>query len=230
MKSETLLLDEPLAAGEYKSIRLIVDAVEGERDSYIVLDAGGGEHELQVPSGSTSGFKLDGSFTVVAGQSVNFTIDFDVRKSIVRTGTPKNPDTVKYLLKPVLRIVQNDSAGHITGKVAPALLDDASCSDTDPATFNSVYVFSGAGVTPDDIDGDGGDPLTPSLVTLDTESGDYRYEVGFLPEGEYTIAFTCNVDAEITDVENGHVDNDLKFTGIQDVQVTAGQTAEADFQ
>ena len=221
---QPLLIDEPLPAGEYSGFRLIVDDVEGERDSYIVLDAGGGEFELTVPSGSESGLKSNEAFTVVDGLRVNFTVDFDVRKSIVRTGNPRNPRTVKYLLKPQLRVVQDNTVGNITGKVAPDLLNNPICSDAITDTFNAVYVFSGSGVTPDDIDGDAVEPVSTSLVTLDDQTGDFRYEVGFLPAGDYTVSFTCNADAEIVDAEEGEIDNDLKFLGTRTTSVVAGQT------
>ena len=55
---------------------------------------------------------------VGAGSTNDFTIDFDLRKSVVHP--PGQGET--YLLKPVLRLVNNLEVGTIDGTVAAALL------------------------------------------------------------------------------------------------------------
>jgi hypothetical protein len=221
-ETEELFTDEPVPAGTYNEIRLIINAEEGTEDTYIVLEEGGAQHDMTVPSGSQSGLKVKGSFMVPANSSADFTLDFDVRKSIVQSGNPSDP---KYHLKPVLRIVDNSEVGHIAGTVDAALLTlDAGCSDDDVMTHNAVYVFEGSGVTADDIDGDSVEPVVTALVEYDSASDTYSYEAGFLVAGDYTVSFTCNVDAE--DVE---ADDVLQFVGSQDVPVTAGATSTANF-
>lgn len=71
---------------------------------------------------------------------------------------------------------------------------------------NKVHVYEGADVTPDDVDGDDGDPLAMGQVTQD-QNGAYAYSVTFLSPGEYTVAFTCQGLADTPDS-----DDDIAFT------------------
>jgi hypothetical protein len=221
--TEDFLTDETVPAGVYNEIRLLVDAETGTRDTYIVL-SDFSEHEMTVPSGSSSGLKVKGPFTVPPNGVSGFTIDFDVRKSIVKSGNANSANGIKYHLKPVLRIVDNNEVGIIAGTVDAALLTDATCSDADPETFNSVYVFEGSGVVADDIDSDPVEPITTALVNFNLTDGVYEYKAAFMAAGEYTVALTCNSDLE--DIES---DEDLLFTGTQDATVTANTTFNASF-
>ena len=73
-EERVLLLDgEVLTAGEYQWIRLGVD----EAASYIEVD--GLQHDLEIPSGSQSGLKMNRGITIGAGSSNDFTVDFDLR-------------------------------------------------------------------------------------------------------------------------------------------------------
>jgi len=222
--SETVITDEVVPAGSYDEVRLFIVSEPGVEDSYIVLEQGGAQHDLEVPSGTRSGLKVKGELTVPADGSASFTIDFDVRRSIVKAGNENSKNGVKYMLKPVLHLVQDDQAGVIKGTVATGLLDlAAGCSDDDIDTYNAVYVFEGT-VSPDDIDNDGVEPFTTALVAYNATSTSYEYEVGFLPAGDYTVAFTCNADFELVDV-----DDDLKFTIGRAAPVTALGKTVVDF-
>jgi len=207
-QADTLLDHFMLAAGRYDWIRLMVDTA-GTRDSYIVV-LGGAEHELDIPSGDQTGLKLNRGFTVPAGGSADFTIDFDLRKSVHVTGTGD------YLLRPTLRLADNVLVGTIAGTVDAALVP-AGCA---PA----VYVFAGAGVTPDDIDGTPADPVTTASVRLDDSSGTYKYKAAFLEAGSYTLAYTCQAA-----LDDPAVDNALAFSGTATVSVAAGTVTVHDF-
>lgn len=206
--ADVLLDGFMLPAGHYDWIRLMVDTA-GVRDSYIVI-AGGAEYELTIPSGSETGLKLNRGVDVPAGGNADFTIDFDLRKSVHVTGTGE------YLLRPTLRLVDNSRVGAIAGTVAPSLVP-AGCT---PA----VYVFTGAGVTPDDIDGIAPDPVTTATVALDSGSGEYRYKAAFLEAGDYTVAYTCNAVAD-----DPAVDDALIFAGSATVPVTANTVTVHNF-
>jgi hypothetical protein len=198
-EAEVLLDEFMLPAGHYSWIRLMVDT-GGLQDSYIVL-LGGADYELTIPSGSETGLKLNRGIDVPAGGSANFTIDFDLRKSVHVTGSGE------YMLRPTLRLADNTVVGAIAGTVDPLLV--SGCA---PA----VYVFTGAGVTPDDIDGIPPDPVTTATVKLDSGSGEYRYKAAFLEAGEYTVAYACQAatDDPATNVA-------LAFTGAATVTVAA---------
>jgi Domain of unknown function (DUF4382) len=188
-RTSVLLDGVQLPAGNYEWLRLIVDNESNVRDSYIMVD--GNECELRIPSGDESGLKLIRGFTLPAGGSLALTADFDLRKSIRQPPGQQGMGvncTQGYLMKPVLRLVQDSEAGAITGRVDPSLLSAADCT-------RMVYAFSdgtnAAGTTvPDDYDGTAPDPV--QMVKADAVTG--AYQVSFLPAGNYTVAYTCGVD------------------------------------
>jgi len=80
-------------------------------------------------------------------------------------------------------------------------------------------------VAPDDYDGvvddaNGDDALTSAMVDPDT----FRYTIGFVPAGNYRVAYTCDLD----DTE---IDADAEFTPPEGtaVTVTPNATQEVDF-
>jgi hypothetical protein len=212
--SEGLINGETVAAGEYEWIRLDVNVEQGVRDSYMMVD--GSEVELNIPSGSETGLKLVSGFTVPAGGSADFTIDFDLRKSIVNQ--PGMPDA---LLKPALRIVDNTLVGSVAGIINATLVSEQ-CADAG-VDDGAVYVYSGADATPADVQGTESDPLASALVKVG-DGGEYQYEVGFLSEGSYTLAYTC--DAGIDDPATADT---LDFVGTVNVEVMADTETMLDF-
>jgi hypothetical protein len=210
--AEDLLVDFTLPSGRYNWIRLKVDAVAGTQDSYIVL-LDDSEHELEIPSGAQTGLKLNRGFVVPAGGSADFTIDFDLRKSVHFTGN--DPATGDYMLRPTLRLADNSMTGAIAGTVDMSLAP----ADCTPA----VYVYSGAGVTPDDIDGIDPEPVTTASVKPDPmDNTKYVYRAAFLEAGDYTVAFTCNAADDDLTVDNTLNAPLVTFSGTTTVSVTAG--------
>lgn len=197
-------------AGNYSQIRLEVNAEQSDSTSYITLDDGS-EHPLFIPSGNQTGLKLSG-ITVAQGGNADFTVDFDLRKSV--THPPGLGGS--YILKPTLRLVQTDVVGQIAGTVSNTLTTQANCS---PA----VYVYTGAGVSPDDV-GSGTEPLASAQVALDDASGEYRYTVAFLEPGQYTAAFTCAAASD-----DPETDDDIAFEPAVDATVTTGETTTVNF-
>lgn len=216
-----LLLDGvTLPAGRYEWVRLIVDTQQDVRDSYIVLTTGE-ECELRVPSGAESGLKLNRGFTLPADGSVALTIDFDLRKSI--HAPPGQRGTTAecaqgYLMRPTLRIVDNANVGAIAGTIDSALVTEA--------CLPKVYVFSGSGVTPDDLEDSGAasdvDPLVVTNVDVQNGATSYAYRAAFLTPGSYTVAFTCD-DDDPTD------DETLTFLAPQTVAVQNNLISSANF-
>jgi len=211
--SALLLPATEIPAGEYEWIRLKVNADPSVEDSYISID--GSRCELRIPSGAETGLKLVSGFTVGVGATMAFTIDFDLRKSVVQppgqsADTPMC-DGQAYLLKPALRVVNNLEVGTITGTIAPEVLTAAAC----PANqLGKVYLFGPYDATapvPDDFDlnaADGADALTSAMVEVDQNS-DNRYTIGFVPVGKYVVAYTCAaaddpaVDADLANTPAG---------------------------
>lgn len=209
--SEILLSDETVPAGNYEWIRLKVNAGRTASDSYVDLEDGS-RHPLFIPSGNESGLKLIRGFTVGAGSTTNFTIDFDLRRSVIR---PPGQDG-DFVLKPVLRLVDNLQVGTLTGVVAPALVS----SDCTPA----VYVFTGSDATPDDLGGTT-EPFVTARVVQSETTGAYEYRIGFMPVGAYTVALTCAADLD--DVETN---DEIEFVEALNAAVTVGQTTTASFE
>ena len=212
---EVMLLEEyPLAPGDYEWMRLAVLSGEENVDkTYVVedLSEGGGTFPLKCPSCAKeqSGLKLKWpkDTTWETEGWVDFTVDFDVRRSIT-LAKPKAGPNKKYILKPVLQILTTELAStFIHGMVIDVGL-------TDPLIREDcvVYVFEGQSdaVTPDDYcsldfagadcDGERGDTaLTTATVDLDDASGDYLYRTMFLYPGFYTVALTCEDDSADTE-------------------------------
>lgn len=200
MNAAPILVNQELAAGEYQWVRLGVDAVRGSNGgngdsggagcdgeaSYVVMEDGG-VYNLYIPSGAQSGLKLVGGFTVIADGIANFTAEIDLQKSL-KAPPGLAPD---MMLRPTIRLVNNDEAGALTGQVANELATAESCEP-------SVYVFAD-GVTPNPIgngdEPDPDDPVATALVEdrINDEGGtEFHYTVGFLEPGDYEAAFTCD--------------------------------------
>ena len=215
-EAEPLLETFVLPAGRYNWIRLMVDT-DGEDDSCIDVDMDGMVgmgamcHELTIPSNDQTGLKLNRGFVVPAGGSADFTIDFDLRKSVHFTGN--DPVTGEYMLRPTLRLADNTMTGAIAGTVdmssAPA--------DCTPA----VYVYEGSVVTPDDIDNIAPEPVTTAGVKKD-DMDVYRYKAAYLEAGTYTVAFTCDAADDDLMVDNTVNAPLVSFSGTTTVSVTAG--------
>jgi hypothetical protein len=216
-----LLLDGvTLPAGNYEWVRLIVDNDSGVRDSYIVLKSGE-ECELRIPSGAESGLKLNRGFELLADGSVALTIDFDLRKSIHAPPGQQGATaacTQGYLMRPTLRILDDANVGAIAGQVDSALVTQE--------CLPKVYVFSGSGIVPDDLEdsGDASDvePLVVASVAIENGSTAYTYRAAFLPPGAYTVAFTCSDD-------DASADEVLTFLPAQDTTVQSNAISTVDF-
>lgn len=220
-----LLGDTTVDAGEYEWVRLIPDPTPGA----LYVEDGAGRRDIFIPSGFQSGLKLQRGFVMPAGGRADFTIDFDVAKSLI--APPGLAPTV--LMKPVLRMVNNVEVGTLVGAFAPATLAaQAACTGVAPV----VYLYPGTVTTPDDLYNpeNGGadtlpdvDPLVTAIARLD--AGEYDYHVAFVPAGTYTVAFTCNADDPAID-EDALTPDPITFTLYpQTITITAGQTTTANF-
>ena len=218
---KTMLLGEiPLDAGDYSWIRLVIDP-----DNTYIVETGGGDYLVKCPSCTQSGFKLNRNFTIVANGWINFTIDFDLRKSITLRRPNKSPrEDFDYILRPTLRIIETELASsYIYGEVT-----DLRTNNTDPYPDGCwVYVYDGdmATITPDDIclNTDpavckpADRPLLETQVVYDVSDGSYDYNTGYIYPGTYTLALVCQAD-------DPDVDEDLLF--ISETEVAAAAVPE----
>lgn len=219
-ESAPLLDGEEVLAGDYEWVRLTLDV-----DNSYVTEDDGSEKTLFIPSGAQTGLKLVSGFTVAQGGENNFTIDFDVRKSIVN---PQGNGVADYFLKPALRLVDNLQVGSITGLVDYSNINSIRMSDDAQENCaegyeGSVYVYEGADAELSDLNvtNEEGNPLMVVPVELDDESGLYSYKAAFLTEGDYTVSYSCQVD-------DNEADDDIEFDGTQNVTVEANVETEAE--
>lgn len=192
-------------------------------DSYITID--GTDYPIILPSGE---LKIQSDLTIATGGLTSYVIDFDLRQSIAERG-----QTGCYNLKPVLRIVDTATTGDLSGVVDGALLGGEGCSaDAVSGEGAAVYLYAGADVIPDDVDGVDAEPLTSSLLTpLGDSSGNFSYEIGFLLTGDYTAAFTCNANQDDPDTDDTTASEDggVRFSQSANVSIAADQTTSFTF-
>jgi len=214
--ASAVLFDQPIAAGSYGQIRLMVVADGDPSNSYITL-SDGTMHGLRVPSGSETGLKLVSGFEVPSGGAVDFTIDFDLRQAIA---CPPGLSPA-CILKPAQRLVQNTQVGNIQGNASLTLVPDG--------CMPGVYLYNGTVTMPEDMNStasamDANQPIASKALSATSQTPFY-YQFAFLQPGTYTIAFTCQADQDNPDQADAAVTFSPVNTGIV---VTANMTTTAD--
>jgi hypothetical protein len=209
--SASLLSGVNLAAGRYAWIRLLLDPTKAT-----ITLTDGSVHPLTLRSEDETGLKLVDGFTVGAGGVVDFTVDFDLRRSVVLANG-------SYILKPVLRLVNMLDVGRISGAVSNTVTF-GTVAISDPSCGPAAYVYAGSGVTPTPINSTSSAPAVASEpVKLDSDTGAYDYRVPFLAPGSYTVSVACgSLDTPTT--ASGMV-----FLTPKNATVTSDTTTEVDF-
>lgn len=225
--SQLKIIDEAqeieLEAQSYELELLVVD--EG---SYVLLDNDEQEYDIKVPS---SRLRL-GEFTATADAEQNdetpaYTIEFDLRKSLVLRGNANNNNG--FIIKPNgVRIVS--LPGEISGTVSSDLLNLGTCT---------VYLYEGEATELLDVfDSDdeefvapeteitGSAPLATKIV-----ADDGTYQIGFLSAADYRVALTCGIEEDDNvQLDNLTIPNAGELTPeVVDVTVIAGQSITVDF-
>jgi hypothetical protein len=214
--ASAVLFDQPIPAGSYGQVRLMVVADGDPSNSYIIL-SDGTMHGLQVPSGAETGLKLVSGFAVPSSGVVDYTIDFDLRQAL----TCPPGQSPACILKPVERLVDNTTVGNIQGVVSNVLVP-MGCTP-------GVYLYNGTVTAPEDINstapaGDANQPIS-SKVPVANSTPPYYYQFTFLPPGSYTVAFTCQAAMDNPDQHDAAVTFKPVETGIS---VVANQTTTVD--
>ncbi len=216
--------DEQVPAGGYEWLRIFFDMDA----SYVRLEEGGATYPLFMPSGAQTGYKLVGGFTVPANGTVEYILDFDLRKSLLSPPGLSGPsgEDRTFLLKPTVRMMNASETGGVFGVVAPELLPEPLGTAEGCAGGDAVYAFEGLGVDPL-----AEDPPNPPLVTdildLNNETGDSEYHLMYLLPGDYTLAFTCGASADDGVAETYPLE-ELEFSEVIEVTIVSGETKQCD--
>ena len=233
-----LFTDITLKPGDYQMCIYITDGITNEDgvpdsdDSYVV--EGDDIKGLRTPSnGSCAGFKPDDeldtgrlktkTFTIYAGKNY-LVAEFDLMKVL------KEPVGNKgyWTLKPTgYELIHADDVGSIEGLVENNVINNVNCI----GDISRVYLYPGTVLLEDmgdfrgELDQDSNmiAPVASALVNADEipENGiEYKYEFGFVKEGNYSIGYTCVDDPDVN--EDGVIS-----AAIQDVAVLPEQTTTA---
>lgn len=190
--SALILSDAELEVGTYSQLILHVNDTSAEL-SYVIDETG--QVELKQPSNK---LRL-GSFEVDSSGVQRFTIEFDLRRSLV-----ENRNGQRYNLKPHgVSIVNNATVASLSGEVDINLFNAGECA-ADSGNF--VYLYPGHDLDPtlltDNLDPDVNQNAVPegavvpyNSVEVKYEAGNFgKYAFGFIPAGDYTVAFSCSAE------------------------------------
>lgn len=202
-----LFTNEELPTGTYTGIRLLFDV---DQDPNSVTAADAQEFPLLLAEGAYAAV----DFTVEDNEdsSETLTLMLDLRQSLQFDAVDED-----YTLTPRLRSVRTGDAARIEGQVSVACPVDTSLTEG-----GALYLYSGTGIDPDDLDGNGTEPAATTGV-VDTGTTGFQYALRFLPAGDYTLALTCQGDEDLLGEDDA-----LEFLNVGDVQLDDGDLLRRD--
>jgi hypothetical protein len=195
--SALILTNRILPTGNYKNL---IIHIQPEQSLNFVVD-NNGKSNLKQPSNK---LKL-GGFTIKNEAVQSFTIEFDLRQALVLRGNSNNNNG--YNLKPHgVSIIDNSDAVSLSGTVDLNLLNVGTCIN-DTGNFVYLYENHALDVTkladnfdPSDTDFDDSGLSASGFIAPYASTGinltNGQYQFGFLPAGDYTVAFSCSAVAD----------------------------------
>jgi len=214
-KDNRLVLDSvTLPVGDYQNLSVVV-LDEDEALTYAHETVSNEDKPIKVPSDR---LKL-GAFSVSADSSQTFVVEFGLRQAMTY-----NPGPDRYILKPRgVRIVRLEDASTIQGTVnlTNIHLDDTCSSKLDSTVGNVAYLYEGHDLdvsllgdvfVREDEDTENTEVdenvaaniIAPLAATgINGTTGDYLFS--YLDAGEYTLAISCNAEADDPVIHDGFV-------------------------
>jgi len=188
----TILEGAEIPVGQYN--QTIISVIDQDVELSYVTELGGAKKPIKVPSDN---LKLGGISFEDSAENQALTVEFSLRKSLTY-----KPGPDEYNLKPTgVRIVDASETGTIVGIVdIDTINQDISCI----ADTHLIYLYQGIGLNSDNLadsfDTEQGAsapdnaiaPFDTVAPSFDNDSNSYRYEFGFIPVGDYTLAYACN--------------------------------------
>jgi hypothetical protein len=167
-----------LPAGDYTQVRLIIGETPEDPNlpfaNYVVdSNTPPNIHEMKIPSGTNTGFKIVENFTIETGTTLELVLDFDASRSVIQAGS-----SGQWLLKPTVKIENLADASIVSGQVTEA----ADGTTAIPGALVSAQQYDGS---PDLTDEKNRVLVQASTIT--DENGEYAL---FLKPGTYNVVAT----------------------------------------
>jgi len=191
--------DLELDSGTYNEV--LVTVLDGDINLSYVQEDDDTLKEITVPAG---GLTLEG--IELTGDGQLYTVEFGLAQSLQFQSSDDN-----YLMATDgIRLEDNAVAASLSGRVDSSLFDTVSPCDEkdDPELGNRLYLYEGIGLTgtqladvftsdssaqiPDNAQA----PFTVASLVENTLTGSWNYAFGYLPAGDYTMAFACDTAAD----------------------------------
>jgi hypothetical protein len=191
----TVIEDLELDAGTYSEI--LVTVLDGDINLSYVQEDDDTLKEITVPAGGLSLESIE-----LTGDEQVYTVEFGLAQSLQYQASDDN-----YLMTTDgIRLEDNALAASLSGRVDSDLFDTVSPCDAkeDPEQGNRIYLYEGSGLTDtqlaDVFTSDSSTqipdnalaPFAVASLVKNTLTGSWEYAFGFLPAGEYTMAFACD--------------------------------------
>ncbi|GAA5193718.1 DUF4382 domain-containing protein [Ferrimonas gelatinilytica] len=252
---EVIVSEGELEVGDYRMCLYAKDGLpNGSEESSFVEKTDGIVVPLKVNSkGACHGYKPDTdgqgrmSFdkgdqmvTINTGQNA-FVVEFDLRKALT---DPKGQDWM--FIKPnAVQLINIAGVGNISGELA---LTQRDACEADMVSLVGADTFAHAAYlyanerdrsTMGDIVGEAGFPegselvepvAVANIVQVENQTDEliYRYEFGFIGEGEYSIGYTCTANADLPETHETAEQGFLIYQHYVPVTVVVGETTEQD--
>ena len=135
-----------LKARSYTQMRLIIGDTPNPDTlpfaNYVITNTDPVEiHELKIPSGDKTGFKIVNGFTIAADQKTELILDFDACRSVVQAG-----NSGQWLLKPTVKVRNTTNYAIIEGRVT----DDTPSAMGINGVLVTVQKYDGTAIDPKD--------------------------------------------------------------------------------
>jgi hypothetical protein len=203
-----VITDLELPSGNYGQVQIKVLGGDVNR-SYVQRS----DDTLAALSVSGGVLTLPGASFARSNQA--YTVEFSLAQSL----RVQSPDTLYLMSAQGIRLENNATAASLSGRVDSSLFDSVSpCSEkTDPAQGNRIYLYQGSrqsgkrlgdvftGSSTATVPTDVLAPFAVASLVRNSLTANWEYVFGFLPAGDYTMAFACNTAADDSVDYNGLV-------------------------
>ncbi|NVK84934.1 MAG: DUF4382 domain-containing protein [Cytophagia bacterium] len=181
-------------AGAYDEVRLILNSMSQAWVEFTDNTT----QEIDVPSGSTSGYKIFGDFEVLANGMSEVVLDVDLRKALVQQG---NGD---YNLRPTARLISKTTSGTIQGAI-----DMSDYQDADKVV---VYAYLEGTFNESEMSepAEGSSRFEGSINSA-VAAATGNFTLAFMPEGDYELI--------VAEYNEETLSNETKFETASTVEV-----------